>query len=106
MTELQALLDADKTLFEDFVNYAARHGVKPVRSEIARSRRIMEAQLRAYIGRNTALEDNGFYYNIYPIDDVLRRSVEVLQQMSMPEPEPEEEMISRELPEMVIKIKK
>jgi carboxyl-terminal processing protease len=106
MAELQALLDADKTLFEDFVNYAARHGVKPVRSEIARSRRIMEAQLRAYIGRNTALEDNGFYYNIYPIDDVLRRSVEVLQQMSMPEPEPEEEMISRELPEMVIKIKK
>lgn len=106
MAELQALLDADKTLFEDFINYAARHGVKPVRSDIARSRKIMEAQLRAYIGRNTALEDNGFYYNIYPIDDVLRRSVEVLQQMPMPELEPEAEMITKELPEMVIKIKK
>ena len=106
MAELQALLDADKTLFEDFINYAARHGVKPVRSDIARSRKIMEAQLRAYIGRNTALEDNGFYYNIYPIDDVLRRSVEVLQQMPMPELEPDTEMINRELPEMVIKIKK
>ncbi len=104
--ELQALLDGDKTLFEDFVQYAARHGVKPVRSEIARSRKIMEAQLRAYIGRNTALEDDGFYYNIYPIDDVLRRSVEILQQMPMPEPEEGEPMISRELPEMVIKIQK
>ena len=104
--ELQALLDGDKSLFEDFVQYAARHGVKPVRSEIARSRKIMEAQLRAYIGRNTALEDDGFYYNIYPIDDVLRRSVEILRQMPMPEPEEGEPMISRELPEMVIKIQK
>lgn len=104
--ELQALLDGDKSLFEDFVQYAARQGVKPVRSEIARSRKIMEAQLRAYIGRNTALEDDGFYYNIYPIDDVLRRSVEILRQMPMPVPEEGEEIISRELPEMVIKIQK
>ena len=106
MEELQALLDGDKTLFEDFVQYAARQGVKPVRSDIARSRKIMEAQLRAYIGRNTALEDDGFYYNIYPIDEVLLRSVEILQQMPMPEHEEGEPMISRELPEMVIKIQK
>lgn len=106
MGELQALLDGDKRLFEDFVQYASRQGVKPVRSEIARSRRIMEAQLRAYIGRNTALEDDAFYYNIYPIDDVLKRSVEILHQMPMPEPEEEGQMLTRELPEMVIKIKK
>ena len=106
MEELQALLDGDKTLFEDFVQYAARQGVKPVRSDIARSRKIMEAQLRAYIGRNTALEDDGFYYNIYPIDEVLLRSVEILEQMPMPEHEEGEPMISRELPEMVIKIQK
>ena len=106
MEELQALLDSDTALFDDFVRYATSHGVKPSRADIARSRRIMEAQLRAYIGRNTALEDNAFYYNIYPIDDVLRRSVDVLREMPMPEPEPEGEMITRELPEMVIKIQK
>ena len=106
LAELTALLDADKTLFSDFVNYATAHGVKPVQSEINRSRRLMEAQLRAYIGRHTALEDDGFYYNIYPIDDVLQRSVEILEQMPLPEPEPEGEMVSKTLPEMVIKIKK
>ncbi len=106
MAQLTALLDADKTLFNDFVNYATAHGVKPVMSEINRSRRVMEAQLRAYIGRHTALEDDGFYYNIYPIDDVLKRSVEILEQMPLPEPEPESEMVSKVLPEMVIKIKK
>ena len=64
--DLQALLDSDKTLVDDFVRYAARKGVAPRYGDIARSRRLIEAQLRAYIGRNTKLEDNGFYANIYP----------------------------------------
>jgi carboxyl-terminal processing protease len=38
------LLDADRTLFEDFVRYAARQGVAPKRRDIARSRKLMEAQ--------------------------------------------------------------
>ena len=37
-----------------------------------------EAQLRAYIGRNTPLEDNGFYANIYPVDNVILRAIEEL----------------------------
>lgn len=84
--ELTALLDSDKSLFDDFVRYASEHGVKPNRRDIARSRKIMEAQLRAYIGRNTALEDNGFYYNIFPIDEVVKRSIELLGEMSYPDP--------------------
>lgn len=80
MAELQALLDADKDLVQDFVRYAARQGVPPVPQDIARSRNIIKAQLRAYIARNTALEDNGFYYNIIPIDNVLLRSLEVFGQ--------------------------
>ncbi|HCN13232.1 MAG TPA: S41 family peptidase, partial [Alistipes sp.] len=51
--ELRQLLDADATLVDDFVRYAARQGVAPRRADIARSRRLIEAQLRAYIGRNT-----------------------------------------------------
>jgi carboxyl-terminal processing protease len=103
--ELTELLDSDKTLFDDFIRYATAQGVKPVQREIARSRRIMEAQLRAYIGRNTVLEDAAFYYNIMPVDNVLVRSVELLKEMPLPEPEEGEEVIiSRTLPEMEIKL--
>ena len=78
--ELQALLDSDKTLVDDFVRYAARKGVAPRYGDIARSRRLIEAQLRAYIGRNTTLEDNGFYANIYPVDNVIVRAVGILKE--------------------------
>ena len=78
--DLQALLDSDKTLVDDFVRYAARKGVAPRYGDIARSRRLIEAQLRAYIGRNTALEDNGFYANIYPVDNVVVRAVGILKE--------------------------
>ncbi len=77
---LQALLDGDTRLVEDFLRYAERKGVVPNLREIARSRHLVEAQLRAYIGRNTPLEDNGFYRNIYPIDTTVRKAVEVLNQ--------------------------
>lgn len=80
--ELTALLDADKSMFDDFVRYAAAKGVKPVPSEIARSRKIMESQLRAYIGRNTPLEDDGFYYNIFPIDNVVQEALKLLAEES------------------------
>ena len=78
--ELQALLDSDKTLVDDFVRYAARKGVAPRYGDIARSRRLIEAQLRAYIGRNTTLEDNGFYANIYPMDNVIVRAIGILKE--------------------------
>lgn len=79
MQQLTELLDSDKNLFNDFIRYATQQGIKPNYRDIARSRKIMEAQLRAYIGRNTVLEDDGFYYNIIPIDAELTRSIELLE---------------------------
>ncbi|MEG1700372.1 MAG: S41 family peptidase [Alistipes sp.] len=79
LAELRALLDSDKGLVDDFIRYAARQGVAPRYGDIARSRRLIEAQLRAYIGRNTKLEDNGFYDNIYPVDNVVIRALGVLK---------------------------
>ena len=76
--ELKALLDGDKELFKDFVRYAERQGVKPNWKDIDRSRHIMEAQLRAYISRNSDLEDNAFYYFIRPIDNTVNRAIEEL----------------------------
>ena len=81
IAELKELLDADKNLLNDFVQYAAAKGVKPVYKDIARSRKIIESQLRAYIGRNTVLEDNGFYSNIIPVDKVLLQSIDILDKM-------------------------
>ncbi|MBO7195527.1 MAG: S41 family peptidase [Alistipes sp.] len=82
LAQLETLLNADKTLVQDFIKYAARHGVKPVQRDIARSRKLIEAQLRAYIGRNTSLEDNGFYYNIIPIDNVLLESISMFEKQT------------------------
>ena len=78
LEELDSFL-ADKNLVEDFVAYAERHGIKRDSEGLATSRHIIEAQLRAYIGRNTMDNESGFYYNIYPIDNTLRRAVEELR---------------------------
>ena len=78
LAELDAMFAADKSLFSDFVRYASKQGVRGSQSEIAKSREVIEAQLKAYIGRNTVLEDNAFYYNIFPIDNVVRKALEIL----------------------------
>jgi carboxyl-terminal processing protease len=84
--QLSALLDSDERLFDDFVAYARRHGVKPSKRDFAKSRQVMEAQLRAYIGRNTVLEDDGFYYNIFAIDDVVQTAIKHLKECRIEAP--------------------
>ncbi|MBR6656140.1 MAG: S41 family peptidase [Alistipes sp.] len=79
IADLKQLLDGDKALFNDFVRYAEKQGVKPNWTEINRSRDIMEAQLRAYIARNSDLEERAFYYFIYPIDRTVMRAIEELE---------------------------
>ena len=92
MNDLDAALEkcviiADSAAELERIQYlAARHGVKPDYRQIARSRRLMEAQLRAYIGRNTPLEDNGFYANIYPVDAVITASIELLDEPATDQP--------------------
>ena len=81
MEQLDSLLDADKNLFNDFMRYASSRGVKPNRADIAQSREVMEAQLKAYIGRNTVLEDDAFYHSIYPIDNVMVAALEWFKQL-------------------------
>ena len=78
LAELDALL-AKSNLLADFIAYAERNGVERDDEGIAISREIIEAQLRAYIGRNALHDDAGFYYNIYPIDNTLKRAVAELE---------------------------
>ncbi len=82
--DLKALLDGDKGLVDDFIRYAARKGVAPRYRDIARSRRLIEAQLKAYIGRNTSLEDSGYFLSIYPEDKVILRAIEELEHPTIP----------------------
>lgn len=77
--QLRALLDADRGLLSDFVAYAARNGVRPAWNDIRRSRELLEAQLRALIGRNTALEDAGYYSEIHSVDTVIEAAIEELK---------------------------
>ena len=81
MSDLEQLFKRDSLMFERFLDYAAKSGVKREPSQIAHSRKIMEAQLRAYIARNSALDSDAFYYFIRPIDDTMLRAIEVLDSL-------------------------
>lgn len=78
LEELDALLDG-ANLLNDFIRYAERNGVETNLADLARSREVIIAQLRAYIGRNAMDDEAGFYYNIYAIDDAMQRAVEELR---------------------------
>lgn len=78
LEELDSLFDRND-LMRDFVAYAERNGVATHRAQLATSREIIRAQIRAYIGRNTPVGDAAFYYNIYPVDNVLQRAVDEIK---------------------------
>ena len=79
--ELAAMFSRYPGLTDEFVAYAARNGVAPDRQQIAISRQLIEAQLRALTGRNTALDYNGYFANIYVIDSTILKAIEVLNGM-------------------------
>ena len=78
LEELNALLD-DAMLLEEFLAYAERNGVTATATDLDLSRKVLLTQIRAYIGRNALGDESGYYYNIYPIDDVMLRAVKELR---------------------------
>ena len=80
LKELDALLSSED-IMGDFAEYAERQGITHNAEELSKSYNIIEAQLRAYIGRNAFNDESGFYYNIYPIDDAMKRAVRELNKM-------------------------
>lgn len=78
LAELDALL-SESDLVEEFTRYAERNGVATDEEGLRTSRHIIEAQIRAYIGRNALDNEAGFYYNIYAIDEAMQRAVEELR---------------------------
>ncbi len=69
-----------RNLFYDFVAYADRQGVRPTEREMTLSRRLITSLLKGYIGQNTELEGNAFYYYLSEQDTTLEKALEVLSQ--------------------------
>ena len=77
LAELDAYFEADKTLFDGLVRYAAARGVRPQGDDLAVSRDKLTAFLRSYIGRNTSLEDNATAYYLLPFDREYSEAIRV-----------------------------
>ena len=65
----------ENNVFDKFIAYASRNGIKHNAKEIKISEKIISARLRAFIARNI-IDDKGFYPIIREIDDVLDKAVE------------------------------
>ena len=79
VAQLDDFLNRDTMLLDDFVWYAAEKGIKPNRKEIAKSKVLLESMLRAYIARNTELQDSGYFSQIWPADPTLLKAFELLE---------------------------
>lgn len=80
LEQLEAFLDGDKRLLEDFVAYAERKGIEPNWEQIATSELLLRSMLRAYIARNTSLQDVGYFSQIVPIDETILKAFEILEE--------------------------
>ncbi|MBO5895283.1 MAG: S41 family peptidase [Alistipes sp.] len=78
LEELDGVLDG-AALMEEFVKYAERNGIARNDADLRKSGEVIEAQIRAYIGRNAMSDESGYYHNIYPIDECMQRAVEELR---------------------------
>ena len=76
--EMKRMFESDATLYSSFIKYAEKNGV--TYSKLAsKTQRIIEAQIKAYISRNSSLESDAFYYFITPVDNALQESVSILE---------------------------
>ncbi|MDR1226100.1 MAG: S41 family peptidase [Prevotellaceae bacterium] len=58
-----------------FVTYAAQNGVTGTDAEVRYCAALLNAQIQAYIGRSTPLDDEGFYPFLEPVDSTLQAAL-------------------------------
>ena len=66
-------------LLKGFTDYTTRQGIKPKPGALKQCKRLIDNYLKAYIGRNTPLDDEGFYPFIGNIDNTLLQAVKELE---------------------------
>lgn len=75
--QLEAYFRQAGDLTDDFLRYTAARGIVPGKAEKRVSGPLLEAELKAHIGKNTSLEDNAFYLYIHPEDNVIKKTLEI-----------------------------
>ncbi len=71
---------AKHDLLNELVRYAARNGVAAAGNELDESKKIIMPWLQAFIGRNTPLDDEGFYYYYNDLDNTVQKAIEVMEE--------------------------
>jgi carboxyl-terminal processing protease len=84
INNIQTLDDLQKfyTAFDlpkHFADYTIRYGVKPKPGELKQCKHLIDNYLKAYIGRNTPLDDEGFYPFIGSIDNTLIQAIKEIE---------------------------
>ncbi|MDR2291853.1 MAG: S41 family peptidase [Prevotellaceae bacterium] len=69
-----------QNIFNDFLNYAAANNIKAKNSEMAEVKKILEPELKGFIGRNTPLDNEGFYPYYEKIDVTLQKAIECFEE--------------------------
>lgn len=69
-----------RNVYLDFVNYADRYGIRPATAyEMSKDKKLITAQIKGYVGRNTELEESAFSYYIYPHDEVITKALDTFK---------------------------
>lgn len=70
---------------KEFIAYVQRQGIPFDRLQWMECGDIIMTQIKAYVGRNTSLEDKGFYPYLGRIDNVLEKALHVLNEQLVTE---------------------
>ncbi len=77
LEELDAFF-ARKPVEQEFLGYVAKNNIAVKSSEWKECGHILLTQVKAYVGRNTKMDDKGFYPYIGRLDNALLKALEVL----------------------------
>lgn len=77
-SEYNGKYQIDNELFQNFISFASKNGIKASAREVQESAAIIKAEMKAYIGRNL-FSNRGFYPNIHKIDETFNKAIEILK---------------------------
>ncbi len=75
---------AKMDLVNKFVDFASTRGVEPDKTQINKSKYLIETHIKAYIARNL-LDNDGFYPIIIRIDNTLHKALEIIENKDISE---------------------
>lgn len=79
MDDIKAFFEQnEEQMYNEFVHYAASKGASIAGADKS-SQDFMKYFIKGYIARNTVLQDNGFYYFMYPVYNIVTKAVEILE---------------------------